>query len=171
MAVLRDYKITPGSSTIAEYKQPSDALLQIVHGSNQPIQMKLLHLPRAYKVIENPSFSKTKNMSFADSTTRESIEAKFNRLAKEWREETEFVSAANKIILNAAYQQIIGMGPSALPFIFSDLEMQADHWSWALVAIIGEDPIRPEDYGDLQKMRDTWLRWATEKGFLVLEPK
>jgi hypothetical protein len=85
---------------------------------------------------------------------------RFKKLAKEWREETSFCSDPNEIFLHAAYQQIIGMGTLALPFIFASLEKEIEHWFWALRAITGEDPVPENDRGDLDKMAHAWLDWA-----------
>jgi hypothetical protein len=92
-----------------------------------------------------------------------SPKAKFQKLAAQWREETALFSSSMEICTHPTYQQIIGMGPLALPFIFADLQVSPEHWFWALNAITGEDPITGSDRGDLQKMTDTWLRWAKQR--------
>jgi hypothetical protein len=58
------------------------------------------------------------------------------------------------------------MGPEVLPILFKELRDAPDHWFWALQAITEEDPTRPEDAGDVQKMRESWLAWAKERGYL-----
>ena len=68
--------------------------------------------------------------------------------------------------MHPAYQQIIGMGPKALPFILRALEKDIDHWFWALQAITGEDTVPQEDMGDMAKMREIWLAWGRERGLL-----
>jgi len=68
--------------------------------------------------------------------------------------------------MNAAYQQIIGMGRSALPLIFGDLESHGGHWFGALLAITGHDPVPDEDKGNVQAMHGAWLQWAREHGYL-----
>jgi hypothetical protein len=70
------------------------------------------------------------------------------------------------MVMHPKYQSIIGMGPDVLPIIFRELQEKPGHWFWALQAITEEDPTRPEDAGDLQKMRAAWLGWAKERGYL-----
>ena len=85
---------------------------------------------------------------------------KFERLVGEWESATRFTSSVHQASMDRAYQQIIGMGPSALPLIFERLRKAPEHWFWALQAITGEDPVAPEHEGDIEKMRADWLRWA-----------
>jgi hypothetical protein len=87
---------------------------------------------------------------------------KFETLAKTWRSETRFCSDINEICGHPAYQQIIGMGVLALPFIFAELEREADQWFWALKAITGTDSVPEEHQGNLELMRAAWLGWAAE---------
>ena len=35
-----------------------------------------------------------------------------------------------------------------------------------LEALTGENPVPPEDAGDLEKMRAAWLRWADQRNLL-----
>jgi hypothetical protein len=93
------------------------------------------------------------------------LEQLFARLAKEWRDETAIYSSVTQKAMHPAYQRIIGMGPAALPLIFRELERRPGHWFWALRAITGENPVRREDAGDLDKMTEAWLAYAREHGF------
>jgi hypothetical protein len=67
--------------------------------------------------------------------------------------------------LHPAYQQIVGMGRSALPFLFRELKQRPDHWFWALRAITGENPVSSEHRGNIINMARDWLEWAGQKGF------
>jgi hypothetical protein len=93
------------------------------------------------------------------------IEERFSRLVNAWREETVFTSSLSELAMHPKYQNIIGMGPDVLPILFRELRDNPDYWFWALRAITEEDPTQPEDAGDLQKMRDAWLKWAEEQGY------
>lgn len=64
------------------------------------------------------------------------------------------------------YQRIIGMGPAALPLILDSLRREPEHWYWALEAITGENPVPPEDRGDIQKTADLWVAWGREQGLI-----
>jgi hypothetical protein len=85
---------------------------------------------------------------------------KFTRLANRWREETRALSSDSDIVANFAYHQIMGMGERALPLIFEEMEAHGGRWFWALRAITGENPIRPEDRGNVRRMTEAWLEWA-----------
>jgi len=98
------------------------------------------------------------------ATSESQVEQTFQRLAREWREETAHHSSMTKWVMHPKYQSIIGLGPSVVPVLLRELRYNPDHWFWALQAITGEDPTRPEDAGDLQKMTEAWLKWAEEKG-------
>jgi hypothetical protein len=95
-----------------------------------------------------------------------SLEQKFERLVKWWREENRFTSSMTKLIMHHAYQQIIGMGPAAVPLIFREMQREPDHWFWALTAITGDNPVRPEDVGDVEKMTQAWLEWGRQHGYV-----
>jgi hypothetical protein len=90
---------------------------------------------------------------------------RFDALATQWRRETRHLSLMNDIVLNPAYQQIIGMGKPAIALILEDLKQQPEHWFWALRSITGENPIRPEDRGRLPQMTEAWLEWGRQHGY------
>ena len=57
-------------------------------------------------------------------------------------------------------------GPTALPFLFRDLEQTADgHLSKALTTLTGAHPVPTEDRGQVRKVAEAWLRWARENGY------
>jgi hypothetical protein len=88
------------------------------------------------------------------------LEARFHTLASQWREETRVLSSMTEMVQHPAYQEIIRMGWDAVPLLLRELKDRPHHWFWALKEITGEDPVRPEDRGDLQKMREAWLCWS-----------
>lgn len=92
-----------------------------------------------------------------------SVAHRFNSLAEAWRRECAHLSSVREMALHPAYQQIIGMGREALPFLLRQLERQPDHWDWALCAITGENPVRPEHRGRLRDIARDWLKWARER--------
>lgn len=93
------------------------------------------------------------------------LEDEFRRLAATWREETEHLSST-AVFTNAAYQRIIGLGPEVVPVILRDLARTGDRWFWALRAITGQNPVRPEDAGNVRKMAGAWLAWGEAQGFV-----
>jgi len=68
--------------------------------------------------------------------------------------------------LHPAYQQIIGMGRSAIPLLLDELQQEPDHWFWALSAITGEDPVPLHMRGNVAGMTESWLKWGREHGWL-----
>jgi hypothetical protein len=90
---------------------------------------------------------------------------RFEQLAAQWRRETRHLSLMSDIVLNSAYQQIIGMGQPAIALILQDLKQQPDHWFWALRSITGENPIQPEHRGRVPQMAEAWLEWGRQHGY------
>lgn len=93
------------------------------------------------------------------------ISAKFRELAREWKERTALCSSVSRIVMDPAYQRIIGMGPAVVPHLLRELERELDHWFWALTAITGADPVESEHQGRLEKMAEAWIRWGREQGY------
>ncbi|HIJ77643.1 MAG TPA: hypothetical protein HPP81_13150 [Deltaproteobacteria bacterium] len=97
----------------------------------------------------------------------ESVQARFNRLAEEWKAEVSFVPSTLDMVLLPSYQKIIGMGWGAVPFILRELKEQPHHWFWALEAITGIDPTSPEDAGRISRQAEAWIAWGYQKGILA----
>lgn len=97
---------------------------------------------------------------------RERIDERFSALASEWRKNTAHLSSTTEKALYPAYQQIIGMGKDALPLILRDLRARPAHWFWALKAIAREDPVAPEERGNVRAMTKSWLHWGAEHGYI-----
>ena len=90
---------------------------------------------------------------------------RFERLKASWKADTRFSSSILDIGTHPSYQQIIGMGPAAVPLILRDLSREPDHWFWALTAITGQDPAPEGISGDIEAMTDAWLKWGRERGY------
>jgi hypothetical protein len=91
---------------------------------------------------------------------------KFYELKSRWEAETSILSSITEIAMHPAYQQIIGMGRSAIPLILAEINRKPGHWFWALKSITGEDPVLPEQRGKVKEMAKTWLNWGKEQGFV-----
>jgi hypothetical protein len=91
----------------------------------------------------------------------------FQTLKASWKNSTCYYSSTTQICMNEDYQRIIGLGPRVLPLILEDLEKGVEFWMWALRALTGENPIHPEDRGDMEMMRSAWLHWARDNGYLT----
>jgi hypothetical protein len=94
-------------------------------------------------------------------------EIRFVTLKNQWEEETAMLSSITEISMHPAYQQIIGMGQTAIPLIMSQLIKKPGHWFWALKSITGEDPVLQEQRGRLKEMTGAWLKWGKEKGYIA----
>ncbi len=95
-----------------------------------------------------------------------SVTDRFHELLATWQEECKLLSSASQAAMHPAYQQIIGMGQDALSLIFQQMAETPDHWFWALRAITGENPVPPQDAGDVPRMTEIWLRWGRGHGYL-----
>jgi hypothetical protein len=101
----------------------------------------------------------------------DSLKHTFRALAAQWREETGHISSITKLVMHPCYQQIIGLGPNVLPLLLRELQNdEPDYWFWALNAITREDPVSPEDLGDIPKMAKAWLDWAKQRGYIDVDP-
>ena len=93
------------------------------------------------------------------------LEVTFLQLAEQWRRETGMLSVVSKMAMHPAYQRIIGMGQPVVPLILRELEQGPDHWFWALQAITGDNPVPPEQRGNLAEMAAAWLEWGGGHGY------
>ena len=99
------------------------------------------------------------------TATPTDLAIRFRALADQWRRETGPLSSSSRIAAHPAYQEIIGMGPAALPLILRELQEHGDHWFAALRAISGENPVPKEYAGRIPKIAECWLEWGREKGY------
>lgn len=89
----------------------------------------------------------------------------FNQLASQWESETGMLSVLSQKVLHPAYQRIIGMGEKAIPLLLKELEREPNHWFWALRAITGVNPVKPENRGRIKRMAQDWLDWGRDHGY------
>jgi hypothetical protein len=92
--------------------------------------------------------------------------ARFATLADQWHRDIAVVSSVHEMVEHPAYQGIIRMGPAVVPLILRELQREPDYWFWALTAITGENPVPPEDAGDLDRMTNAWLALGRARGYL-----
>jgi len=91
---------------------------------------------------------------------------RFHQLKERWEAETDFLSSVSDIVMHPAYQQIIGMGPAAIPFILREMSIKQAQWFWALKSITNEDPVKPEHRGIVAEMSRAWLQWGKDRGYI-----
>ena len=90
----------------------------------------------------------------------------FSELVANWKSETGGISSPDEICMHPAYQQIIGMGPAALPLIFEELSVNGGDWYWALCSITRHDPVPDESVGIASEMKTHWLDYASEHNYI-----
>lgn len=92
---------------------------------------------------------------------------KFIKLRDQWKNETMFSSSGTEIISNGAYKKIIKIGVGAISWIIRDLDKTNDHWFYALEKITGNNPIKEENVGAVEKMKTDWVEWAIKHNYYV----
>lgn len=94
--------------------------------------------------------------------TNDELSKKFHELKEEWQKETACISSPTEIYMHDAYQQIIGLGPQAVPLILAEIRDEAGFWHWALHAMTRANPI-PDDFdGGTQEIAELWLEWEEQ---------
>jgi len=101
-----------------------------------------------------------------NAPVQDQLEAKFRTLVAQWKEGRGPESLTFRMAMHPAYQQIIGMGPSAVPLILDELRKEPDHWFWALRAITGASPVKKEHRGKIEHMAADWIEWGRQNGYL-----
>ena len=91
-----------------------------------------------------------------------SVREQFAALAEKWRDETSDISSLTQTFLNQAYQDIIGLGPAAIPLLLEEVRDRPDLWFHALRSIVHQDLVDPADSGNVQKMAAAWLKWGRD---------
>jgi hypothetical protein len=109
-------------------------------------------------------------LTFAPKSVQEYL--RFKELVKNWRASRNPLSSSAWDNMNIpAYQQIIGMGEAALPFIFTELqnelkEGEPDDWFAALWAITDANPIPSGSRGKIREMAEAWIDWGLLAGYI-----
>lgn len=94
------------------------------------------------------------------------IRARFQRLADEWKSQSQFLSNTAQMAMLRPYQRIIGMGLPAVPLILEELQREPDQWFWALEAITDENPVVPERRGNVRQSAQAWIDWGKQRGLV-----
>ena len=95
-----------------------------------------------------------------------SLREQFQLLADKWREEVQWTSSINDMVMNDYYQQIIGLGPDAIPILLEEMQLRPDQWSWALHAITRDNPVEKEHRGNIELMAQDWVEWGKLNGYI-----
>jgi hypothetical protein len=103
--------------------------------------------------------------AYSAVVVHQEAEGEFRYLAEIWKSETGMLSRVDKRCMHPAYQKIIAMGESAIPFILQDLRDTQDSWFWALTIIAGEDAIPDDTPDDTDSLTEAWLSWGRANGY------
>ena len=95
------------------------------------------------------------------------LEKEFNELAEQWYLETRMFSFIRQKAMHIAYQNIIGMGKDALPFIFRELSKGKGDWIYAIERItrLKENPVPGN--ATFKETIAIWLDWATKNDYFT----
>ena len=104
---------------------------------------------------------------------RDRLPRKFTQLVQQWRNERGSLSSTNEMSMLPSYQNIMAMGPDALPLILAELRAEGDNpdqWFWALLSISEANDMTPpqialEDQGNFRKMAHAWIEWGKDQGY------
>lgn len=111
----------------------------------------------------NESFNRMSEMLAVQREEAQcALETEFRALADQWRKETRMLSFVRQKAVHPAYQQIIGMGKEALPFIFDEMKNRGGDWLWALQAITRENPASGTT--SFKEAVAAWFAWARKMG-------
>jgi hypothetical protein len=99
------------------------------------------------------------------AASAEAVQERFRQLEATWTAETGYLSSYTAIVEHPAFREIIGLGQSVVPLMLRDLAERPRLWVWALPDITGENPVPPQDAGNIAKMSEAWLRWGRAKGY------
>jgi len=91
--------------------------------------------------------------------------AKFDHLAKVWKDETWAFSFPERKAMHRAYLQIIAMGDAAIPLILESLRARGpDHWFLALNVLTDANPTAGAE--TMEAATEAWLAWGDKNGWL-----
>lgn len=108
-------------------------------------------------------FSKTEETVSKDLKSKSK---EFRKLAMSWRKDTAHHSFSYLITSHESYLNIIAMGAVAIPFILQDLQEHGGNWYAALRILSKQDPVPLESKGDVLLMKESWLRWGRDNGYI-----
>ena len=95
------------------------------------------------------------------------VRERFVELANRWHDETDHLSSPSGITNNDTYLEIISMGKSVIPLILKDLQERGGSWYRALRILSGADPVPTEVRGEVPKMKEAWIRWGRDQGYII----
>jgi hypothetical protein len=114
-----------------------------------------------------PSFEKLSDEMLPNLQQAESLYRDFHRLVAEWKAKRNPTIVSSRMVAHPAYRSIVRMGSPAIPLILEELRREPDEWFYALSKITGENPITDACRGRFPQMRDAWIRWGKDNGYIA----
>jgi hypothetical protein len=101
---------------------------------------------------------------------REWLRRAFREQVDKWKAETQHWSSVTRMLAHPSYLRIVGLarestGNEIERLLLHELEANPDYWFYALTAVTGEDPVRPQD--DFDGAVHPWLEWGRRKGYIA----
>lgn len=93
------------------------------------------------------------------------LEARFNALARAWKQETLFLSTVASRIKHPAYRKVIQLGELVIPYLLREMDRNSYHWHWALKEITSTNPVPEGSDGDMRAIKIAWLEWGRSQGY------
>lgn len=143
-----------------------EAARHYIRWENSVLRRKLHEAEQERAKLEQDNEDLKKALLATRQLAPQDIRAEFNELAEQWRDETGHMSSAISFTQHPAYLRIIAMGPAVVPFILEDLARTHSHWFVALRLITGENPVKLDDKGSVQRITDAWITWGRERGLV-----
>ena len=142
--------------------------IDLLRGTNTETPVKNLGQPGAASNIH------AKYFDYGDPSSTDSVgpianplQREFRNLADWWHEATDALSSPDEKVDHVAYQRIIKLDQSILPYILEDLRDHGGHWFVALEEITQMGPPIPNGVTpSLRAERDAWLSWGKASGIL-----
>lgn len=85
------------------------------------------------------------------------------QLVQRWHIEVGTRSSLSDVRALPSFKALVGLGRSAIPAIVEDLFDKPSMLFIALHDITGQNPVRPEDRGNVRAMSSAWVRWYLNK--------
>jgi hypothetical protein len=160
MPTIAAYETIKGFSVFDECADDSWADTESYYG-------KVAESRRAYHRLPDVVRVSSKDMSGIvlfppKQSARYSLEQEFKELAEKWRMEIEVLSSTSEIVSNFNYYRIIALGKDIVPLILQELQENGGQWYLALRVLTNQNPVNPEDVGNIKKMKMAWLNWGRE---------
>jgi hypothetical protein len=121
---------------------------------------------RVFPLVKSEEIAGSKLSSGVAIFDNDKLNRDLSELADRWTRETGALSSITEKSTHPAYQQIIGMGPQAVPFLLRQLQDGGGHWFWALKSITRQDPVPVVARGCMEAMTEAWLDWGRKRDLL-----